>query len=293
MGRIILWKIVVVITIMLMLFPALVFASKSPDDAHKAKIVNKAYRMSVPFIENRGQLGSDKVSFYANTFGGTLFVEKGGVLTYSLPDKDHRAVVLKEIITDKKITIEGLNTSPTKVNYFKGNDKTTWKTNIPSYESVSLGEIYKGIDLTLRAFGNNVEKRFTVLPHENPEIIKIKLQGAKRLDVNEKGELEVITELGAVKFTKPLAYQEINGKKVEVNVSYKIQGSGIKGQETEDRNQKFEIRNERIRNPQSAMRRSKIQNLIMLLITQLYALCPLPFPTASKWEITTKIIPLS
>jgi hypothetical protein len=37
-----------------------------------------------------------------------------------------------------------------------------------------------------------------------------------------KGELEVETELGVVKFTKPVAYQEVDGKRVEVPVSYRL-----------------------------------------------------------------------
>ena len=175
MRRNIAWKVMVVI----MLFPAVVFASKTPDDVKKTKLLNKAYRMSVPFIENRGQVGSNEVSFYANTFGGTLFVEKSGVLTYSLPFEDNKGVVIKEILTEKKLEIKGLEPSPTRVNYFKGNDKSKWRTNIPSYESISLGEIYKGIDLKLRAYGNNVEKLFTVNKYGRPEDIAIKVKGAK------------------------------------------------------------------------------------------------------------------
>ena len=191
-----------------------------PDDAKKAEILKHAYRIQVPFIENRGQVESKDVRFYANTFGGTIFVEKDGVLTYNLPVEDKGGVVIKEIFTEKQITITGLEPSPTRVNYFIGKDKSNWKTNIPSYDSIPLGEIYKGIDLTLRAYGNNVEKLFTVLPEENPEIIRIKIEGAKGLKVNEKGELEVITELGTVRFTKPLAYQKIGGKKETVEVTY-------------------------------------------------------------------------
>ncbi len=45
---------------------------------------------------------------------------------------------------------------------------------------------------------------------------------ARGLVVNEHGELVAETELGPVKFTKPIAYQEIDGKRVEVDCKYVI-----------------------------------------------------------------------
>ncbi len=45
--------------------------------------------------------------------------------------------------------------------------------------------------------------------------------------VNEHGALMVETDLEAVKFTKPVAYQEINGKRVDVSVEYRIQKSAL------------------------------------------------------------------
>ena len=83
-----------------------------------------------------------------------------------------------------------------------------------TYEVVSLGEVYQGIDLRLKAYGKNVEKIFTVKPGADPGAIKLKIDGGNSLKINENGELEVETGLGAVSFAKPLAYQEINGKRV-------------------------------------------------------------------------------
>ena len=45
-------------------------------------------------------------------------------------------------------------------------------------------------------------------------------KGARGLWVNEEGQLVAETELGPVKFTKPIAYQEIDGKRVDVEVEY-------------------------------------------------------------------------
>jgi len=97
---------------------------------------------------------------------------------------------------------------------------------------VNLGEVYKGIELSLKAYGDNVEKLFCVKPGASPEFIKVQLDGSKSLRVNQDGQLVAETELGPVKFTKPIAYQEIDGKRVAVAVEYCIQGSGIEGTES-------------------------------------------------------------
>ena len=43
-----------------------------------------------------------------------------------------------------------------------------------------------------------------------------------KLQINNAGELVAETELGYVTFTKPVAYQEIDGKRVEVECKYVI-----------------------------------------------------------------------
>jgi hypothetical protein len=124
--------------------------------------------------------------------------------------------IIKEVIGEEKAL--------TKVSYFKGDDSSKWKNNISTYNIVNLGEIYKGIELKLKAYGSNVEKLFYVKPGAEPDNIKIKISGVDALKVNEEGELEVETGLGAVKFTRPIAYQEEGGKRKYVNVAYIVKG---------------------------------------------------------------------
>jgi len=221
-------RMLVVITTTMVL-PTLVFAFNTSDEAQKEQILKQAYRVQVPFIENRGQVESKEVRFYAKTFGGTIFVEQSGVLTYHLPASDKKGVVIKEILTQKWINAKGLEPSPTRVNYFIGNDKSNWRTNIPTYGSISLGEIYRGIELKLKAYGNNVEKLFTVSPGGDAQAMRIKMKGARGLKVTDGGELEVLTELGTIKFTKPIAYQEAGGKKDTVEVAYALHEGNVYG----------------------------------------------------------------
>ncbi len=136
---------------------------------------------------------------------------------------DVRGVVLREQLVGAKIGgITGEQPAVTTVNYFTGNDQSKWKTNVPTYNMVNLGEVYKGIELSLKAYSDNVEKLFCVKPGASPEFIKVQIDGGKSLRVNQEGQLEVDTELGLVKFTRPIAYQEIAGKRIGVDVEYRL-----------------------------------------------------------------------
>jgi len=185
----------------------------------------KAQTLPVPFIVNMGQL-NERVMFYARTFGGAVFLTKGGEIVYSLPelkkkDQGARGIVLREELVGATIhDIRGEGISPTKVSYFTGQDRSKWVSGIPTYSSVSLGEVYNGIELKLKAYGNNVEKLFFVQPGSDPVSITVRLSGAGSIKVNEAGELEAATELGVVRFTRPVAYQVIDGKRIEIPVNY-------------------------------------------------------------------------
>ena len=202
-------------------------------DENRREILNRVHSLQIPFIENAGQIKDKSVKYYAKTFGGTVFITRDGNLVYSLPrfinhqssieNNKSEGWVIKESFVGANISdVKAEDRSTTRVNHFKGKDPSRWRRSIPTYNLVSLGEIYNGIGLKLKAYGNNVEKLFYVKPNGNAERIKLRIEGAKRLKVNKTGELELETGLGAVKFTKPVAYQEINGKRVEVAVAYSL-----------------------------------------------------------------------
>ncbi len=186
-------------------------------------------RLQIPFVANQGQI-DDVVAFYTRTRDGTAFVTYDGEVIYSLPklanEPGVERMVLKETFAGGRAAhVRGCSPAVTRVNHFVGNDPSQWKRDIPTYECVELGPVREGIDLTLRARGNNVEKLFCVHPGAKPEDISVRLSGATGLRVNAAGELEVDTELGVVAFTKPVAYQEGNGEQEFVAVSYAVRGS--------------------------------------------------------------------
>ena len=215
--------------------------ASTEQDTDKKAMAQKAMKLQMPFIANEGQTADD-VRFYAQTFGGTAYVTNKGEIVYSFLQKDKKkredikhgnrgprhsdetkGWSLKEsLVGAMAAEPQGKDQVSSTVNYFIGKDKSQWKTNIPAYNTVSLGRVYEGIDLSLKAYGKKVEKIFTVWPGGDPKSIKMKLEGADSLNITEQGELEMGTGLGTLRFSKPLAYQEKDGKRVNVEVAYYI-----------------------------------------------------------------------
>ncbi len=183
--------------------------------------------LRIPFVPNEGQM-DDSIKFYAKTFRGTVSVTGMGDLVYSAPSfppagawqagkllaypagrQTPKFFTFREQLESGMIKdIKPEKESQTKVSVFNGSDPSKWKSGLKTYEEVSLGEAYPGIEVKLRAYGNNVEKLFYIQPGADPDEIRMRVSGIRNLKVTGSGELEVEADGGKMRFTKPVAYQE-------------------------------------------------------------------------------------
>ncbi|MCK9632425.1 MAG: SBBP repeat-containing protein, partial [Methanoregula sp.] len=170
--------------------------------------------VQVPFIQNNGQQ-PDTVKFYAETFYGTAYVTDNDITHALAVTKDNKTidVALKEqFVTADGTAIplisQGRDPAETKVSYFIGNNSSRWQTGLPTYNSISLGELYPNITVSVQAHGNNVEKFFAVAPGGSPENIRVKVLGAKSIAVANDGRLYIATGDGDVTMAVPKAFQD-------------------------------------------------------------------------------------
>lgn len=196
------------------------------EDVRK-DIFNKFQSLQIPFLENSGQIRDGEVLFYAKTLGAGFFITEDGQIVYSLSRTEDRAMgwIIKESFAGASTSVvKGEEKTTINVTEFKGKDPFEWKSNIPSYSQVSLGEVGNGIELTVKAYGGGLEKSFNVKPMGAIEGLRIKIEGAESLAVRGQGELEVGTGLGVIKFSRPIAYQRENGAYNYVDVAYVVNG---------------------------------------------------------------------
>lgn len=106
-------------------------------------------------------------------------------------------------------------------NYFLGQNKNTWANEIKGFGDLYFESIYSKIDLNLYSSDKNLKYDFIVKPGGNVNEIELIYKYTAGILLENK-HLKIMTSAGNVIEETPYAYQNINGKKVEVQCQYKI-----------------------------------------------------------------------
>ncbi len=195
----------------------------TPSVPSKEAVSAKLATLERGWVKNEGQW-DEEVIFSAPGYFGNTWITKDGQLVHVAVKGKESWVISERWVGGKVQAITPEEELPTKVSYFVGNDPSKHKTNLPTYRYVSLGEVWSGIEVKLKATQKTVEKLFYVKPGADPSKIVVEVDGAKGLRLSKDGEIIIQTGLGELKLSKPIAWQEKDGKKLPVEVSYKLIG---------------------------------------------------------------------
>jgi hypothetical protein len=170
------------------------------------------------FEANRGQTDS-RVDFLARGRGFALFLTgRDAVLTLksnvSAGSKHPASVTpfgLELVGANSHPAVVSTDQLPGKANYFMGNDRSKWHTDIPTYAKVRYQAVYPGIDLVYYgAQGGQLEYDFVVAPGADPGKISLGLETQKPSTprIDSDGAIVVSLPGGEVQLHKPVVYQE-------------------------------------------------------------------------------------
>ncbi len=222
-------KVLLALVLVGSLFSLLWLVSSQASSSHASSVPSKE-AVSAKFatlergwVKNEGQWDEEAL-FSAPGYFGTTWITKDGQLVHVAVKGKESWVISERWVGGKVQAITPEEELPTKVSYFIGNDPSKHKTNLPTYRYVSLGEVWSGIEVKLKATQKTVEKLFYVKPGADPSKIVVEVDGAKGLKLSKDGEIIIQTGLGELKLSKPIAWQEKDGKKLPVEVSYKLVG---------------------------------------------------------------------
>ncbi|PWH86454.1 DUF7948 domain-containing protein [Brumimicrobium oceani] len=204
-----------------------------------AQEITHAHSVHHAFVENKGQW-EDHVFFKNKVNGGNMWVEQGRVLfqlqDYSQLQEAHFSkkefkedIRFKEKLVELEFVdaleiqnIEKKGATEHYYNYFLGNDKTKWASEVRGFEEFTLKEIYSGIDLRFIEQEKQIKYEFIVAPNAVADQIKLKYTFQDELEIDNEGNLIVRTKLGNIIEEKPYAYQIVNGKIVEIPCQFEL-----------------------------------------------------------------------
>jgi hypothetical protein len=219
-------------------------------DGGRERLLEAYANLPLTFVENQGETDS-QVRYYARGPRYAFYLTRDGVvLSFTkrpgAPDAETPAVArvaateqrapygvalaLRFPGSNPQMVLEGGEQAPGKVNFFRGNDPTRWRTNLPQYGQVIYRELWPGVDLALRGEAGMLKYEFRVKPGAKPADIRMAYEGAAGLVLDEAGGLLIKTAVGLLRDSPPVAYHEIDGVRVPVESRYALgQGDGAEG----------------------------------------------------------------
>lgn len=198
------------------------------------------YSKHLKFIENKGQW-ENFVTHKLDIPNGKVFLQKNQ-LTYTLykqheyselTEKRHDGLLKNtDSLSLHSFNVRFLNANPNPIiqgnsaytehyNYFLGNDKTKWTSNVKAFSEIVYTNIYKNIDLKIYEKSNTLKYEFIVSPRGNPNQIRLAYDGLDDLFIRD-GRLFLKTSVGTIQEKRPYVYQIINDQKVRVACDFEI-----------------------------------------------------------------------
>lgn len=197
------------------------------------------------FIENLGQWGPD-VRFAGRVPGGRMVLGATGFRYYFVDRERLAAMHLAshagepgdpdDLLRGHAIFVDFPGASPAAItpvgrsqayyNFYIGNDPSKWASRVYAYEGVIYESFFSQIDLKVYSVGDHVKYDFIVAPGGDPSVIGAVYHGADRLFLQD-GDLVVRTSLGDVIERAPVAWQLIDGQRVDVSCGFQLDGNRV------------------------------------------------------------------
>lgn len=213
--------------------------SKVVDQEQRASIMARVSRLPLAFMPNLGQ-SPKSVRFESRGFGGSIsFTDEGVVL--SLPVATEKAepgaaksvpVGIHFLGLSEKVAVSGHGELPTKSSFFLGNDAKKWRTGVANNDEVVYENAYAGIDLHYNGTQGRLKGTWVVAPGADPSVIAWRYDGSRSVVIDDQGDLVIgLDEAragvdGKITEKAPIAWQIVDGKKVDVTIAFRLADDG-------------------------------------------------------------------
>lgn len=185
-------------------------------------------RLPLTFVENKGQWDT-QAKFVAQRGNMAVRFEKDA---FTLQMEKHNQDRVKGVAVrmafegaSEKATLEGEGKQEGRYNYFLGNDRTKWRTEVPGYSSAVYKNLYDGVDLRVREQDGRLEYDVLLAPGADLSQVAIRCEGVKKLALGKDGSLVMETALGPITQKPPATWYELpSGERRETQAHYRLIG---------------------------------------------------------------------
>ncbi|MCX6563285.1 MAG: SBBP repeat-containing protein [Candidatus Aminicenantes bacterium] len=197
--------------------------------------------MPLHFVENKGQV-SGEARFHLKRGEMNLFLAPDGMIYQILHDLDpepadskkagepkHRVspVRVENIRTrflgaNPDVRLNGHNETGAVMNFLNRGSAADPVQSITArtFDEVLYSGLYPHVDLRVYGQEGALKYDYIIRPSGRVKDILIQYEGTTAVRLNDRGHLQIETSGGVLEDRKPLAFQIVNGKKVEIPAAY-------------------------------------------------------------------------
>ena len=200
----------------------------------QGRTIETLAQLPLRFEANAGQF-DDGIRFAARGVGyGVALTPTGATLGLTSSTGTTAAVAMTVVGRDGAPAaarrVDGREPLPGVVNHIIGSDRTRWHTGVEQFARVRQAGVYDGIDLEFYGNQQRLEYDFLVAPGADPATIRVRFDGAERVEVDGSGDLLVHVPGGEpLRQQAPISYQVIDGTRHEVESRYVTLGANDVG----------------------------------------------------------------
>jgi uncharacterized repeat protein (TIGR01451 family) len=192
----------------------------------KAQRLAVAAKLPLSFEPNQGQTDA-RAAYVARGAGYGLFLTPTeAVLSLGAATQNsasaNAAIHMQIEGASPEMKIAASDPLPGRSNYFRGNDRSHWVRNVPTFSRVRYSGVYPGVDLVFYGNQGQLEYDFAVRSGADLGQIRLNLSGVEKVSLSEDGSLSLKTSGHEIRWNKPTIYQEVDGRRRPVTGGFEL-----------------------------------------------------------------------
>jgi len=113
-------------------------------------------------------------------------------------------------------------------NYILGNDPKRWASEVGVFGGLKYEGIYDGVDVIYREVDDHLKYDLRIAVGADPAVVRMRYNGATGVRLDAVGNLIHSNPFNQITETAPVAYQDVNGKRVKVKCMFKLEGQTVR-----------------------------------------------------------------